>query len=137
MMVHRSYSELIRRQDFEDRFEYLVLRGNVGDATFGHDRYINQDFYRSTEWRNVRNHVIARDNGCDLGVPGFDIHVELVVHHMNPMTADDILHGEDWILDPEFLITTCQDTHNAIHYGGNVQVIRPYVARAPGDTSLW
>lgn len=137
MTYLRSYSELIKRHDFVDRFEYLVLRGHVGDATFGHDRYINQDFYRSTEWRNVRNHVIARDNGCDLGVPGFDIHTELVVHHINPMTADDIVHGLDWILDPEFLITTCQDTHNAIHYGGNVKVIEPYVARFPGDTRLW
>jgi hypothetical protein len=135
-MTTRSYSELIQYNTFEDRLEYLTLRGGVGDSTFGFDRYINQDFYHSAQWRSSREEAIVRDNGCDLGVPGYDIHTELLVHHMNPVSADDIVHGEEWILDPEYLITTTKRTHNAIHYGTDLR-IPVLVKRTPGDTALW
>lgn len=135
-MTTRTYSELRNLHGFMARFEYLVLGGDVGRSTFGFDRYINQDFYKSREWKLARDAVIVRDNGCDLGVPGHEIHVELLVHHMNPMVADDILHNEEWILDPEYLITTTQTTHNDIHYGSKPRVPIP-VERKPGDTKLW
>lgn len=134
--MFRSYSELTRLHSYEDRFDYLSLQGTVGNQTFGHDRYINQNFYRSVEWRYVRDRVIARDNGCDLGVIGYEIGGELVVHHMEPMRPEDIVHAEEWIIDPEFLITVSIETHNAIHYGGGPPRTL-YVARAPGDTKLW
>lgn len=134
-MMIRTYSELIRFHSFEERFDYLSLQGTVGNQTFGHDRYINQNFYRSVEWQRVRNHVIVRDNGCDLGVKGYEIGGEILVHHLEPMRPDDIIHGADWIIDPEYLITTTPETHNAIHYGGSPRPV--YVARAPGDTKLW
>ena len=133
----RSYSELRRLETFEDRFKYLSLRGVVGESTFGFDRYINQQFYTSRQWRQIRNHVIARDNGCDLGVEGYEIHARVIIHHMNPMTADDIVHGDEDILDPEFLITVAHQTHNAIHYGDEKLLPRPFVERRPGDTKLW
>jgi len=137
MMGTRSYSDLRRLETFDERFDYLILNGAVGSTTFGFDRYINQGFYKSFEWRSVRDHVIIRDDGCDLGVPGYDIHTELLVHHMNPMSSDDIVHDESWILDPEYLITTTIDTHNAIHYGGTPRAQARYIARTPGDTKLW
>lgn len=133
----RTYSDLSRLETFEERYRYLSLQGNVGEATFGFDRYINQQFYRSTEWRRLRYHVIARDNGCDLGVEGRDIHARLIIHHMNPMTFSDIAQSDSSILDPEFLITTTHQTHNAIHYGDERQLLRPLVERKPGDTKLW
>lgn len=136
-MITRSYVDLALLQTFDERFNYLVLIGSVGESTFGFDRYINQAFYRSREWKTVRDHVIVRDNGCDLGVPGYDIHSELLVHHMNPLSVNDIVHNEDWILDPNFLITTCIDTHNAIHYGGKPKAQISYAIRTPGDTNLW
>lgn len=135
--LFRKYSELRRLFTFEERYDYLRLGGIVGTATFGFDRYINQDFYRSREWRSVRDQVILRDNGCDLGVEGYEIYGNLLVHHMNPMTADDVVHGEEWILNPDFLITTTQDTHNAIHYGDKSLLKTPYVPRQPNDTRLW
>jgi hypothetical protein len=122
---------------FEDRYNYLRLQGSVGSSSFGFDRYINQAFYRSREWRDLRHHVIARDNGCDLGIEGYDIHGELLVHHMNPMDADSIIHQDPRILDPEYLITTTHRTHNAIHYGDENQLARPFVERRPDDTMLW
>ena len=133
----RRYSELKRLDTFEDRFKYLVLRGQVGEATFGFDRWINQEFYRSREWHRLRDEVIVRDNGCDLGVPGYEIHDRLLVHHINPMTLEDIEHGDDVILDPQYLITTTHRTHNAIHYGDPRQLPRQLVERRPGDTKLW
>lgn len=133
----RTYSELSRLSTFEERYKYLRLNGAVGDATFGFDRYINQQFYVSTQWKQVRQHVIARDMGCDLGIPGYDIFSRLVIHHMNPMTPDDIRHGDGSILDPEFLITTTHKTHNAIHYGDERQLPRQFVERRSGDTTLW
>jgi hypothetical protein len=133
----RTYSELSRLTTFEERFRYLDLRGQVGDTTFGYDRWINQGFYRSREWRQIRHHVIARDLGCDLGIEGYEIYDRILVHHMNPMVVDDIVHGDAGIVDPEFLITTTHDTHNAIHYGDERLLPRPFAARAPGDTRLW
>lgn len=133
----RTYRELRRLPTFEERFDYLVLRGTVGESTFGFDRWINQHFYQSTEWRNARDIAIIRDNACDLGVPGYEIGRELLVHHMNPVTAEDLENGEDWVLDPEFLITTTRRTHNAIHFGDERLLPKPFVPRAPGDTTLW
>lgn len=136
-MRTRTYSELQYLTTFEERFDYLCLSGSVGVETFGFDRWINQSFYTSSEWRRVRQYVIIRDEGRDLGIEGYEIHGGLVVHHMNPMTPDDIIHNEDWILDPEFLITTSSDTHNAIHFGDRSKLRTPYVERTPGDTKLW
>ena len=133
----RTYSELRRLTDFEDRYKYLALRGSVGRSTFGFDRYINQQFYTSTQWRQIRHHVIARDLGCDLGVEGYEIHDRVYIHHMNPMTVNDIAHGEDSILNPEFLISTTHRTHNAIHYGDERLLPRPLTERRSGDTKLW
>jgi hypothetical protein len=133
----RSYSELRRLEGFEERFRYLSLGGSVGSSTFGFDRYLNQGFYRSTEWRQIRQHVIARDYGCDLGVDGYEIFDRLLIHHMNPISAEDIKHGNDDIFDPEFLITTTHRTHNAIHYGDERLLARPFVERRRGDTKLW
>lgn len=136
-MRSRRYSELRRLETFEERFEYLDLRGQVGEATFGHNRWINQRFYASLEWKHVRDQVILRDMGCDLGVPGYEIHFGLLVHHMNPVTMEDIGRRRSWILNPEYLITTSKRTHNAIHYGDESLIPRPVVARQPGDTKLW
>ncbi len=133
----KSYSELIRLHTFEDRYRYLALRGVVGDSTFGFDRYMNQQFYTSTQWRQIRHYVIARDEGCDLGISGYEIFNRLVIHHMNPMTSENIAHGDEDILDPEFLITTTHRTHNAIHYGDEKLLPRPLVERRRGDTKLW
>lgn len=132
----RSYSELVRYDTFEERFRYLKLGGSVGATTFGFDRYINQRFYGSRQWRSVREHVIIRDDGLDLGCVDHFID-RAVIHHMNPMTADDIAHGDADILDPEFLISTSHMTHNAIHYGDENLLARPFVERQPGDTKLW
>lgn len=132
----KSYSELLRYGSFQDRFDYLKLGGTLGRSTFGFDRYINQDFYKSRDWKAARDIVITRDNGCDLGIEGYEIFSDLLVHHMNPMTSDDIQHGEDWIVDPEFLITTTKVTHNDIHYG-NELTRKPLVKRSAGDTALW
>lgn len=133
----RSYSELRLLATFEDRFDYLELKGVVGESTFGFDRLLNQRFYRSREWRSVRNYVIVRDLGCDLGIEGHEIHSGLLVHHMNPMSADDIKHGDEALLDPEFLVLTSLDTHNAIHYGNRDFLQKVPVDRSSGDTKLW
>lgn len=131
------YSELRRLYTFEERFRYLSLEGQVGVATFGFDRHINQQFYRSREWRRLRDDVIVRDNGCDLGIEGYEIHDAPLIHHMNPMLPEHIRHGDDSILDPQFLITTTHRTHNAIHFGDERQLPRPFVSRRAGDTQLW
>lgn len=136
-MITRSYRELRRIETFEERFRYLSLRGEVGVSTFGFDRYLNQRFYTSREWRQLRDHVIIRDNGCDLGVEGYEIHAKILVHHMNPVIVDDIVAGEDSILNPDFLITTTHRTHNAIHYGDERLLARPHIPRTAGDTQLW
>src|SRR5690606_15679051 len=136
-MITRSYSELRRLNTFEERYQYLQLRGQVGNATFGYERYLNQRFYTSREWRQVREYVIARDEGLDLGFPGYEIFDRIIIHHMNPMTVEDIEHGNSDILNPEFLITTTHMTHNAIHYGDERLLPRPLVERRPGDTRMW
>jgi hypothetical protein len=134
----RRYSELRRIDSFEERFRYLSLAGQVGEATFGFDRYMNQMFYRSREWKLVRHQVIVRDNGCDLGIEGYEIHGRLLIHHMNPLLPDDIRHGNvEAMFNPQFLITTTHQTHNAIHYGDESLLPRPLVERRPGDTLLW
>lgn len=137
MTMTRTITELQRLPTFLARFNYLSLPGKVGEKTFGFDRWINQDFYRSKQWKDVRTHVIARDLGCDLGVEGYEIHDRVVIHHMNPMVASDIVHADEAILDPEFLITTSHQTHNAIHYGDESLLRRPLAPRRQGDTKLW
>ena len=137
MTMIRRYSELRRIPTFEERFDYLKLNGSVGRETFGFDRYINQRFYTSKEWRDIRHHVITRDLGLDLGAEGYEINSRILIHHMNPIVVDDILHKNDDILDPEFLITTCHNTHNAIHYGDSSLLPKPLVERSRGDTKLW
>jgi hypothetical protein len=133
----RTYSELRRLHDFEERYQYLALKGVVGEMTFGHDRWMNQQFYRSAEWRSIRNHVISRDQGCDLGIEGYEIHSKLLIHHMNPVRRSNLTDGDVSILDPEFLITTTQRTHNAIHFGDERLLPGRFVERTPGDTKLW
>lgn len=133
----RTYQELIRIPTFVERFEYLQLFGAVGRETFGFDRYINQQFYTSTQWRNIRHHVIARDLGLDLSMEGYEIHDKVIIHHMNPMLPSDIIYGNEDILNPDHLITTNQRTHNAIHYGDASLLPQELVVRYPGDTKLW
>lgn len=133
----KTYSEMAKLKTFMERFEYLSLHGQVGESTFGFDRHVNQKFYKSQEWKNVRNAVIVRDNGCDLGVDGCQIQGSLLIHHINPMIMNDIVDAEAWIINPEFLITTTQTTHNAIHYGDAGILPKPYEERVPGDTQLW
>ena len=133
----RTYSELVRLDSFEERYKYLALQVQVGRETFGFDRYLNQDFYTSAEWRKARRVAIIRDNGCDLGLDGWEIHEGLYVHHMNPLTVDDIVENNPDILNPEYLITVTLETHNAIHYGDERLLPRPLIERTPGDTKLW
>jgi hypothetical protein len=133
----RTFSELRRLPTFEERYEYLRVNSSVGIATFGFERWMNQQFYTSTQWRHVRQVVIARDLGCDMGVPGHEIYDKVIVHHMNPMTIDDVTHGEESILDPEYLVCVSHQTHNAIHYGDASLLAKPPVVRRPGDTKLW
>lgn len=137
IMKIRTYTELIKSSTHEDRFRYLALNGDVGASTFGYDRWMNQQFYQSREWKLIRPHVIARDLGCDLGVEGYEIHDRIYIHHMNPLTPDEIFEGSGSIVDPEFLISVTHKTHNAIHYGDERQLPRPLIERKPGDTKLW
>lgn len=136
-MKTRTYSEMSTYDSFLERFQYLSLAASVGSTTFGFDRWINQKFYRSREWKSVRNHVITRDSGCDLGCEGYEIHQGLLIHHINPLSVVDITEAKDWILEPEYLITTTHDTHNAIHFGDERLLRRPFVERKQGDTQLW
>jgi hypothetical protein len=133
----RTYKELRRLNTIDDRYQYLKLRGGVGDATFGSDRWVNQRFYASRQWKQIRDHVILRDEGCDLGIPGYEIHERLVIHHMNPMTVRDIEDGDESILNPDYLVVVSHKTHNAIHYGDERLLPRPPIERSPGDTRLW
>lgn len=136
-MSTRTYSELRSLASFEERFRYLQLRGSVGQDTFGFERHVNQRFYTSRQWKLARRDVIARDLGLDLGCDGYEIFDKIIVHHMNPMDADAIEHGDPDILNPEYLITTTHNTHNAIHYGDENLLRTPIVDRRPGDTRLW
>ena len=137
-MMTRTYSELMELRTFQERFHYLVLNGSVGHSTFGNNRYLNQNFYRSKEWRRVRNDVIIRDGGCDLGIPGLEIVGMVIVHHINPITIDDVKNRNPILFDPEFLISTQLNTHNAIHYGDETLLISETpLERSPNDTKLW
>lgn len=133
----RTYSELIKLKTFKERFEYLKLDGIVGEETFGFDRYMNQIFYKSKEWASVRREVIIRDNGCDLGVDGYEIHGKILIHHMNPINLSDIVHKTDELLNPDYLITTVLSTHNAIHYGDASLLPALPVERRANDTCPW
>lgn len=133
----RSYTELSKYSSFLDRFEYLRLDGTVGFETFGSNRFMNQAFYTSPEWRRARREVIIRDDGCDLGVEGYDIFSKILIHHMNPIREEDLLNRNPDILNPEFLICVSHNTHNAIHYGDKNLLPAPLVERRPGDTCPW
>ena len=133
----RTYSELMSFRTFEERFDYLYLRGSIGIATFGFDRYLNQDFYNSSQWRSVRNKVIARDCACDLAIRGRDILDAIRVHHMNPMTIEDIEDGNPDVFNLEFLICTSINTHNAIHFGSSKSLTRLPLERSRNDTCPW
>lgn len=142
-MIIRTYSELIKLPTFEERYKYLRLGGSVGKETFGFDRYLNQKFYKSDEWLALRDYVIVRDTGyndyCqDLGMPeGHDIHGIILVHHMNPISKEDIVRRSKFLLDPEYLICTIKNTHDAIHYGDGSLLITAPIERAPYDTCPW
>lgn len=137
-MIIRTYSELITLPTFKERYEYLRLGGVVGDETFGFDRYLNQEFYqRSQKWKRVRDYVIIRDNGCDLGLEGHEISGRILVHHMNPISKEDILNETEFLLDPEYLISTLKSTHDAIHYGDSSLLITAPTKRSKNDTCPW
>lgn len=133
----KTYSELITLPTFKERYKYLQLSGAVGEETFGFDRYVNQKFYRSQEWKRVRDFVIIRDNGCDLGVEGYDIHGKILIHHMNPIRIDDIRFLSEYLMNPEYLISTTLSTHNAIHYGDESLLMAEPIERTPNDTCPW
>lgn len=134
----KTYSELITFPTFEERYRYLKLDGVVGEDTFGFDRYLNQEFYqRDREWNRIRDFVIIRDQGCDLGVEGREIRGKILVHHMNPITKDDILKRSEFLLNPEYLICTLKSTHDAIHYGDENLLMKGPVERKPNDTCPW
>lgn len=133
----RTYSELIQIPTFEERLKYLKLNGSVGKETFGFERYLNQMFYRSEYWKSARRQVIQRDNACDLAFDGFDIYGKIYIHHMNPITVSDIVDANDDLLNPEFLICTSFETHNAIHYGDVSNVSKVPIERTKNDTCPW
>lgn len=137
MKTIRTYSELITIPTYEERYHYLRLGGRVGEETFGFDRYLNQVFYRSQEWRSIRDQVILRDNGCDLGIEGREIPSRIIVHHMNPLTMADVVNRTEFLLDPEYLICTVKGTHDAIHYGDESLLIKAPVERRKNDTCPW
>lgn len=136
-LMIRTYTEISRLRTFEERYHYLALRGVVGERTFGWERWANQKFYTSYEWKQARRDVIVRDLGCDLGVEGYDLHDKIFVHHMNPMQAADLSQDSPDILNIEYLICCSHKTHNAIHYGDEGQLPRLFAERSPGDTTLW
>lgn len=136
-MKIRTYSELIQFHTFKQRFEYLKLGGMVGEETFGFDRYLNQKFYKSKEWMSIRDFVILRDQGCDLGMEDRPIDKRIIIHHMNPITKDDIVNQTDFLLDPEYMICTIKNTHDAIHYGDESILYGDPVVRSKNDTCPW
>lgn len=133
----RTYTELSKIDGFKDRFQYLRLNGSVGLDTFGFDRYVNQNFYRSSEWRSIRDQVIIRDNACDLGVEGYEIYGRIYIHHMNPILLEDIENRTAFLLNPEYLIATTHNTHNAIHYGDESLLAIAPTERFENDTCPW
>ena len=136
-MIIRTYSELIKLPTFEERYNYLRLGGRVGEETFGFDRYLNQIFYKSDEWLSMRDEIIIRDHGCDLGIEGREIFGRILIHHMNPISIRDILDRTDYLLNPEYLITTVKNTHDAIHYGNEESLILVPRERTRNDTCPW
>lgn len=136
-MKIRTYSELIQYDSFIERFRYLKLSGRVGEDTFGYDRYLNQQFYKSKEWRLLRDRIIIRDMGCDLGIPDRDIFERIIIHHMNPITKEDIINQTEFLLDPEYMICVSKRTHDAIHYGDESLLIDTLIERSPNDTCPW
>lgn len=135
--MSRSYAELITIPSFEERYQYLKLDGSVGDATFGSDRYLNQIFYKSDEWKKVRRNVIIRDNGCDLAYDEFEIHGIIIIHHINPITKEDILNRSPKLFDMNNLVVTSINTHKAIHYGTEELLPKQLIERKPNDTCPW
>ena len=133
----KTYSELIRLEKYMDRYQYLMLSGRVGQETFGYERFLNQSLYKSYEWRSVRDEVIVRDHGCDLGMEGYEIYGSIIVHHMNPITMDDIQNRNEDIFNPEYLVSTSFSTHNAIHYGDEGLLIAEPIIRTKNDTCPW
>lgn len=133
----KTYSELKTLTTFEERFRYLKLNGKVGKDTFGFDRWLNQIFYKDPEWKSIRDYVIVRDNGCDLGIDGYEINGRILVHHMNPITKMDIVERTEYLLDPEYLISTVHRTHNAIHYGDESLLFTMPIERTRNDTCPW
>lgn len=136
-MIVKTYSELIRLEKYMDRYQYLMLSGRVGQETFGYERFLNQSLYKSYEWRSVRDEVIVRDHGCDLGMEGYEIYGSIIVHHMNPITMDDIQNRDEDIFNPEYLVSTSFSTHNAIHYGDEGLLITEPIIRTKNDTCPW
>lgn len=136
-MKIRTYSELITLQTFEERFEYLKLGGTVGKETFGFDRYINQIFYKSQDWLHTRDQIIIRDNGCDLAVEGREIYGRILIHHINPITMEDIMNRSSWLFDPENLICTVKNTHDAIHFSDDSLLVKDPITRSKNDTCPW
>lgn len=136
-MSIKTYSELILFSTFEERFEYLKLKGSVGKDTFGHDRYLNQVFYTSQEWRRLRDEIIIRDNGCDLGIEGREIGGKIYIHHLNPLGVNDVLTHSEYLVNPEYLICVSFETHNAIHYGDINLLPRDPIERKRNDTCPW
>lgn len=135
----KTYSELSKLKTFDDRFDYLKLGGAVGECTFASQRYLNQKFYQSKEWKQLRNNIVIRDRGCDLGVPGYDLQkADIIIHHLNPVTVDDLLNGNyGALMDPENLVCVSKNTHNAIHYSGEIPDCIKWQPRKDGDTCLW
>ena len=137
MKMVRTYSELITLPTFEERYRYLKIGGTVGEETFGFDRYLNQSFYKSKEWLRIRDHVIVRDQGCDLAMIDREIRGKILIHHMNPITKEDIVRRSKYLLDPEYLICTVKNTHDAIHYGDESLLIKAPIERQKNDTCPW
>ena len=135
--MKRSYTELSKLKTFNERFEYLKLNGKTGESTFGYDRYLNQVFYKSQKWKEARDKVIIRDNGCDLGIDGYQINDKIIIHHMNPISLKELENGSNEIYDPEYLICVSDITHNAIHFGNDNILEKTIIERKPGDTKIW
>lgn len=133
----KTYSELIKLPTWDERFKYLKLDGQIGVETFGQNRFLNQDFYHSREWKRLRDYIILRDNGCDLAVDGMQIYGKIYIHHMNPIVDSDIIHQSDFLIDPEYLISVSFNTHNLIHYGPEELTNNDWTPRTDGDTCLW
>ncbi len=136
-MLNRCYSDLKQLDSFVDRYKYLRIGGIIGELTFGFDRYLNHTLYKTKRWLKVRDDVIIRDDGCDLGIVDMPIKGIIIVHHMNPIQLEDIQEGRDWVFDPEYLICVSHNTHNAIHYGDESLLPKGFVDRRPGDTCPW